>query len=157
MSRNTAAIGNALIAHLGSDATLLTFCPHGVYRNQAPPHARQFVVVWLIDATDEYVFHASGYEDHLYGVEVRMLESAGGDCQGAAAHLDTLLQDVPLTAAGYVWSTTFRERAVDLLEVDVLEPTIRWRRCGGDYRVQMAWIGLGRSGDRTLTGQQGRT
>jgi hypothetical protein len=140
-------IDAALIAKLGSDATLLALCPNGVYRDEAPPGMTKFVIVSLVEEVDEAVFGKRGYEDALYLVEARMLSTAGGNIKAAAARIDVLLEDQPLLApgspassvAGYTWMTMFREsRTFPNTEVDEIDPSLRWYRRGGNYRVQMS-------------------
>jgi len=135
---DSSEIDNALIAKLGSDLQLLALCPNGVYMDEAPPGSTRFVIVSLVEGLDVEVFGGRGYEDILYAVSARMLSSAGGDIKAAAARIDALLQDAPLTAAGYVWSTTFRESRIRHTEVDDTDESIRWLHRGGNYRVQMA-------------------
>jgi hypothetical protein len=139
-------IDAALIAKLGSDATLLALCPNGVYMDEAPPGMTKFVIVSLVEEVDEPVFGKRAYEDALFLVEARMLSTAGGNIKAAAARIDVLLEDQPLLApgspassvAGYTWMTMCRESRVRLTEVDEVDPAIRWYRRGGNYRVQMS-------------------
>lgn len=140
-------IDNALIAKLGSDVTLLALCPNGVYKDEAPQGATRFVIVSLVEESDEPVFGRRGYEDALYLVEARMLSTAGGNIKAAAARIDALLEDQPLSGSptltpGYTWMTTYREsRLTPQVEVDEVDPSIRWFRRGGHYRVQMSLVG----------------
>jgi hypothetical protein len=138
VATNGSDIDNALVARLGSDPTLLGLCPNGVYLDEAPAKMERFVIVRIVEALDVDVFGARAYEEVLYAIEARMLETAGGDGNAAAARIDALLQDAPLTVAGYVWMTTYRETRTRWTERDAVNPTIRWHRRGGTYRVQMA-------------------
>jgi hypothetical protein len=146
MLPDSSAIDAALVATLGSDTTLLGYCPNGVYMDEAPPGATQFVIVSLVDEHDEAVYGGRAFEDALYLIEARMLSTSGGNIQAAAARLATLLEDQrfgvgsPLAVSGYTWMTTFRESRVRKTEVDAVDPTIRWYRRGGNYRVQMALV-----------------
>ncbi len=142
---DSSAIDNALVAMLGADQTLLGYCPNGVYWDEAPPKATKFVIVSLVDEVDEAVFQQRGYEDALYAVEARMLSTAGGDIQSAAARIDALLEDQPLLVGspladvpGFTWMTMHREGRIRRTEVDDLNPALRWQRRGGRYRVQMS-------------------
>ena len=63
--------------------------------------------------------------------------SAGADIRAAAARIDEVLEDQPLTASGYEWMTVHREGRVRTTEVDDLNPDIRWQHRGGFYRVDM--------------------
>lgn len=145
MSHNSSDIDNALVAKLGADSTLLSLCPNGVFWDEAPPGSTRFVIVSLIDELDEAVFGGRAFEDALYLVEARMLSTAGGNINAAAARIDVLLDDQPLTigspaaqVTGYQHMATFRESRVRLTEVDEIDPSIRWLRRGGNYRCQMA-------------------
>ena len=132
-------IDAALMARLGSDAALVALCPNGVYADEAPPGATRFVIVSLVEETDEAVFGGRAIEDALYLVEARMLSTiAGANIKAAAARIDALLEDQPLTVAGYTGMACHRESRVRMTEVDEIDPSIRWYRRGGNYRVQMS-------------------
>jgi hypothetical protein len=132
-------IDAALVAKLGADVALLALCPNGVYVDEAPPGATRFVIVSLIEEADEPVFGGRAIEDALYLVEARMLSTiSGADIKAAAARIDVLLDEQPLTAAGYTWMTMHREARIRLTEVDDQDTTIRWWRRGGQYRCQMS-------------------
>ena len=131
-------IDNALVAKLGADTTLLALCPDNVYLNVAPAGSRRFVIVAVMDAVDEAVFGGRAIEHVRYLVEARMLSTVAGDIQAAAARIDALLEDQPLTVPGYGWMATYRESRERDDEPDEHDPSIRWARRGGYYRVQMA-------------------
>lgn len=131
-------IDNALIARLGGDATLLALAPNGAYWEEAPPGSTRFVIVSLVDEVDEQQLGGRSYEDALYAVEVRMLSSASGNPKAAAARIDVLLEDVPLVVTGYSPMRLHRESRIRVTEVDEVDPSIRWYRRGGNYRVQMS-------------------
>ena len=149
MSHDSSDIDAALVTKLGSDAALLALCPNGVYVDEAPQGMTKFVIVSLVDESDEAVFGGRAIEDALYLVEARMQSTAGGNIKAAAARIDALLEDQPLLApgspasnvAGYVWMTTYRESRVRQTEVDAVDPSFRWYRRGGNYRVQMSVTG----------------
>jgi hypothetical protein len=146
MSRDSSDIDAALVAKLGSDATLLTLCPNGVYVDEAPQGATRFVIVSLVSEVDEPQFGGRAFEDALFLIEARMLSTASGNIKAAAARIDVLLEDQPLLApgspatpvSGYTWMTTYRESRVRGTEIDDVSPDIRWFRRGGNYRVMMA-------------------
>jgi hypothetical protein len=139
MSRDSSDIDNALVQRLCSDSALLALCPDNVHINVAPAGSKRFVIVSVVDAQDVSIFGGRAIEDILYLVEARMLNTpAGGDIKGAAARIDALLEDQPLTVPGYGWMATFRENRERDDEVDGLDTTIQWARRGGHYRVQMA-------------------
>lgn len=146
MSVDSSDIDNAIIAKLGGDATLLTLCPNGVYKDEAPPGMTRFVIVSLVEEADEPQFGGRCYEDALYSVEARMLSTVvGANIKAAAARIDALLEDQPLglgspsSTPGYTFMTMHREsRLTPQVEVDEIDPAIRWYRRGGLYRVMMA-------------------
>jgi len=136
---DTSDIASALIAKLGSDAELLSLCPNGVYWDEAPPGSTRFVIVAFINAIDRGVFGRRAIEEGIYLVEARMLSTVqGANIKRAAARIDELLEDQPLTVAGYTWSTMHRVEPVRMTEVDELDPSIRWNRRGGQYFIEMS-------------------
>ena len=139
---DTSDIASALIAKLGSDAELLSLCPNGVYWDEAPPGSTRFVIVAFINAIDRGVFGRRAIEEGIYLVEARMLSTVqGANIKRAAARIDELLEDQPLTVAGYTWSTMHRLEPVRMTEVDEVDPSIRWNRRGGQYFVEMSHTG----------------
>jgi hypothetical protein len=139
---DTSDIASALIAKLGSDAELLSLCPNGVYWDEAPPGSTRFVIVAFINAIDRGVFGRRAIEEGIYLVEARMLSTVqGANIKRAAARIDELLEDQPLTVAGYTWSAMYRVEPVRMTEVDEVDPSIRWNRRGGQYFVEMSHTG----------------
>jgi len=144
MAHDSSDIDAAIVAKLGADATLLSYCPNGVYVDEAPQGMTKFVIVSLIDEVDNPVFGHRAFEDALYLIEARMLSTAGGNIKAAAARIDALLDDQALTigsppspVTGYTQMAMFRESRVRMTEVDEVDPSIRWFRRGGNYRVVM--------------------
>jgi hypothetical protein len=136
---DTSDIASALLAKLGSDAELLSLCPNGVYWDEAPPGSTRFVIVAFINAIDRGVFGRRAIEEGIYLVEARMLSTVqGANIKRAAARIDELLEDQPLTVAGYTWSTMHRLEPVRMTEVDEVDPSIRWHRRGGQYFIEMS-------------------
>jgi hypothetical protein len=135
---DSSAIDNALVALLGSDTTLLSYCPNGVYWDEAPPNSTKFVIVSLIDEADQATFGGRAYEDALYLVKAVALSTAGANMQAAAARIDTLLNDQMMTVSGYTHMVMHRESRVRITEVDDEDASIRWLHRGGYYRVQQA-------------------
>lgn len=140
MPPDSSDIDSALVVKLGSDATLLGLCPNGVYVDEAPPGATRFVIVSLVEEADEATFGTGRtIEDALFTVEARMLSTVtGANIKAAAARIDVLLEDQPLTVAGYTWMTLHREARIRITEVDDVDTSIRWYRRGGQYRLQMS-------------------
>lgn len=128
-------IDNALIAKLGADATLLALAPNGVYWGEAPPGSTRFVIVSLADAQDVPMFGGRAFEDALYLVKAVMLSTAGGDPKAAAARIDVLLDQQPLTVSGYSVTIVRRETRERQTEVDGADASLRWFHRGGSYRV----------------------
>jgi len=129
-------IDNALVTKLGADATLLALCPNGVYVDEAPSGSTRFVIVSLVDEVDEGRFGGRSHEDALYQVEARMLSTvAGANIKAAAARIDVLLEQGTLTVSGYSLMALFRESRIRVTEVDAIDPSIRWYRRGGNYRL----------------------
>jgi hypothetical protein len=139
---DTSDIASAIIAKLGSDTELLSLCPNGVYWDEAPPGSTRFVIVAFINAIDRGVFGRRAVEEGIYLVEARMLSTVpGANIKRAAARIDELLEDQPLTVAGFTWSTMHRVEPVRMTEVDEIDPSIRWNRRGGQYFVEMTLTG----------------
>lgn len=128
-------IDNALIALLGADATLLALCPNGAYYDEAPPGSTRFVIVSLMDETDEPIFRGRAFEDGTYMVKAVMRSNASGDIKSAAARIDALLDQQPLTVTGYNVTVMRRTSRIRQTEVDEEDQTIRWQHRGGLYQV----------------------
>ena len=135
---DSSLIDAAILAKLVNDATLSALLPDGVWMDEAKQGAQRFVIVSLIQEFDEGEFGGRAFEDALYLVKAVALATTGADVKTAAARIDTLLEDQPLTATGYTWMATFREERVRFTEVDGVDPSIRWQHRGGRYRVQFS-------------------
>jgi hypothetical protein len=134
---NSGAIDAALTAVLLNDATLTALLPDGVYFDEAKQGATRFVIVSLVDEFDEAVYGTGrAIEDALYLVKAVVQSTTGTNADTAAARIDVLLDDQPLTVSGYTHMATFREERVRLNEVDDVNPAIRWQHRGGRYRIQ---------------------
>jgi hypothetical protein len=128
----------ALVARLQSDPTLMALIPDGVWIDEAQEGCKRFAIVTLLEEHDEAEFGRRAYEDSLYLVKAVMLSTLNGDIKGAAARIDVLLEDYPLTVVGYSYMTMHREARVRFTDVDEGDASIRWEVRGGHYRVQMA-------------------
>jgi hypothetical protein len=131
-------IDNALVAKLGADPELLALCPNGVYFGIAPPGASRFVLVSIVEAVDLRTYDGRAGESIRYAVKAVM---HGGDSKAAAARIDALLDDQPLTVAGYLWASTVRDPddpRIRYPEADDKDTTLIWQHRGGNYRVEMA-------------------
>src|SRR4030095_3084227 len=141
---DSSAIMNAILAKLGADAALLAQMPNGVYEDEARAGSTKFVIVSQMLATDVDVFQQRAIEDALYLIEARALSTNGADVRAAAARIDALLDPQPpappatLDVAGYGLMVIKREEFLRGVEVDDKDPTLRWTRRGGRYRVMMS-------------------
>jgi hypothetical protein len=138
MVANSSAIDAAIVSVLAGDPELAGLVPDGVWIDEAPPGAQRFVIVAQADANDIGTFDGRAYEDKLFTIVSKMLSTAGGNSNRAAARIDELLEDAPLTVDGYGWMTMYRERPIRETDTDDLDPSLRWFHRGGEYRVQMA-------------------
>jgi hypothetical protein len=135
---DSSAVDAALNAVLLGDATLMAILTDGVYFDEAAQGSTKFAIVSLLAHSDEAIFGGRKIEDALYLVKAVVLNSSGADVKTAAARIDALLEDQPLTVTGYTWMTTHREERVRTMEVDDIDPSIRWQHRGGHYRVTMS-------------------
>jgi hypothetical protein len=137
---DSSAIVNAVMQKLGADLELLALVPNGIHEDVGPVSAQRFVVVSQIIATDTAVLHQGRViEDALLLVEARV-RTAGADASTAAqaaARIDALLEDGTLDVPGYQLRSMVREEFVRGTEVDEVDPSIRWKRRGGRYRVSL--------------------
>jgi hypothetical protein len=127
----------AIIAVLRNDPELRALMPGGVYFDVAPPGRTQYVVVSMEFHEDTYTFDGS-FETTLYLVKaVERITAAGGDgnTKRAAARIQELLQDQPLTITGYVHSSTSRTGRARDTEPDEVDHDARWQHRGGRYQV----------------------
>ena len=133
-------IDAALLAVLAADATLSGLMPDGVWIDVAPPGSKQFVRISLDDERDEAVFVAGrAIEDASFLVEaVELSTVAASHVRAAAARIDALLEDHRLIVADYACMTVHREKRERITTDDAADPSLRWSRRGGHYRVQMS-------------------
>ena len=102
----------------------------------------RFVIVSLMAGERHWRVWPAGDRSGVYLVEARMLSTVpGANVNAAAARIDVLLEDQPLTVAGFTWMTLHREEPIGITEVDAVEPSIRWFRRGGRYRSEMSHTG----------------
>lgn len=140
-SPDSQAVAAALLAVLANDATLAALLPDGVWSDSAKQGATRFAVVSLLDHTDDWVFEGRAIESALYLVKATVQGQSADAANQAAARIDALLEDIPLTAAGYNWMSTNRETYLRVKEVDDVDPAIVWQHRGGHYRVEMSIVG----------------
>lgn len=134
-------IDAALIAVLQNDATLKAAMPDGVFFGLAGlsiatgKNSTRFVLVSIAENVDRAVFGGRAIESVLYLVKA---VSLSGDSKGAAARIDQLVEDQPLTVAGYTWMSSAREQRVREMERDDVDASIVWTHRGGLYRIEMS-------------------
>jgi len=132
-----------VITHLAGDATLATLLPGGVHFGLAPQGKTAFALVTIDETADVAVFAETAaarraIEVITYAVAAVVQTSAMGPATQAAARIDALLADQPLTVPGYGWLSTVRvDRIRDPGELDPSDKSIRWQHHGGRYRVQV--------------------
>jgi hypothetical protein len=135
---DSSEIDNAIVARLGGDATLLSYMPNGVYVDEAPPGSTRFVIVSLIDEADVPMHGSRAFEDTVFQITAVGLTSTNPNMKAAAARIDVLLEQQPLTAPGYSTMVVHRVQRIRDTEVDDIDTSIRWAHRGGNYRVVMS-------------------
>ncbi len=135
---NAATITIAVLQILQQDAALRVILPDGVWFAEAPPGATRFGIVQLVSAADVPIFGGPGFKDTVYLVEARALMTTGADVESAFARMATLLTDADLAIADYGAMLTQFEEEIETVEVDDIDPSIRWNRCGGHLHVMVA-------------------
>lgn len=123
------------MAKLSTDGALTALATDGVYMDEAPSGKTKFVIVSLVDETDEAAFSGRAFEDALYQVVYRERSTSGVNAKAAAARIDALLDNQPLTVTGYTLMTMRREKRIRMTEVDEIDPALRWQHRGGQYQV----------------------
>jgi hypothetical protein len=135
---NAATITTAILQTLQGDPALAALLPDGAWFAEAPPGSTQFVIVQLISAANVPMFGGPAFKDCVYLVEARALMSAGVDVNAAYARIVDLFTDTPLAIDGYGTALIQFEEDVEMVEVDDVDPSIRWSRCGGHLHVMIA-------------------
>jgi|SRR5580765_1326281 hypothetical protein len=135
---NAATITIAVLQVLQQDAALRVILSDGVWFAEAPPGSTRFGIVQLVSAADVPIFGGPGFKDTVYLVEARALMTTGADVESAFARMATLLTDADLAIADYGAMLTQFEEEIETVEVDDIDPSIRWNRCGGHLHVMVA-------------------
>lgn len=136
---NAGAITAALLEKVRGDAPLAALMPDGAWHKVAPMGATRFVIVAAIPPlTHVPMFGGVAYVEGLFLVEARALSTSDGDVYAAADRLAACLEGGDLTMATLAVMTMHCEEELEDVEVDEVDPSIRWNRCGGLYRVQAA-------------------
>lgn len=140
---DSSAVDTAVITTLAQDATLAALLPGGVHFGLAPQGKTAFALVTIDETADVAVFAEApakrrAIEAITYAVQAVVQTSATAPATQAAARIDALLEDQPLTVPGYGWLSTVRvERIRDPGELDPNDKSIRWQHHGGRYRVHV--------------------
>lgn len=144
---NSSDVDAALIAKLVADPQLSAVMPDGVYWEEAAPGKTRFVIVSLVEETDEPMFGARAFEEALYLVKAVALASvptAAADIKAAEARIDALLDPQPpappatLSIPGYGLMKLRRQSRLRITEVDETDDTIRWFHRGGNYELAVS-------------------
>jgi hypothetical protein len=135
---NVATVTIAVLQILQQDTALRVLMPDGAWFAEAPPGATRFVVLSLVSSMDTPIFGGPAYKESVYLVEARALMTSGADVESAFARITTLLTDAQLTITDYGAMLVQFEEELEMVEVDTIDPSIRWNRCGGHLHVMVA-------------------
>jgi hypothetical protein len=137
---NVATVTIAVLQVLQADAALRLLLPDGVFFAEARPGSTRFVIVSLVSSVEAPMFGGPAYKDTVYLVEARALTTAASstDVENAFARITTLLTDAELTMPEYGAMLTQFEEELETVEVDDIDPSIRWNRVGGHLHVMVA-------------------
>jgi len=135
---DSAAIRNSLIGHLLADSQLAGLMPDGVYSDVARAGKKQYVIVSLVDSVDQPTYEGRAIESGLYLVKAVALNNAAA-AEAAAARIDQLIEDQFWTIApGLDLMAAYRVAPIGALELDAVDPDLRWTHRGGRYRLDVA-------------------
>lgn len=137
---DSANVDRAVVNRLSADAALLALTPDGVYVSEAPQGKTKFTLVSLISGLDtgqmaEAPAPRRALEDVLYAIKAVIMSTSRTAANDAAARIDVLMEDRPLTIVGYGCLSVERIERIDDTEVDEVDKAIRWQHRGGRYRV----------------------
>jgi hypothetical protein len=123
----------ALYAKLAGDATLSGLAPGGVWRGVAPVGTTGvFVAFAQVSGVDAYTLKDRATTTYNYLIKAIGPGESATPAWNAAARIDALLNDQPLTlSAGSVMSVR-RERAMTMTETDGGE---QYQHAGGYYII----------------------
>jgi hypothetical protein len=135
---NVSTVTIAILQVLQQDAALRLILTDGVWFAEAPPGSQRFGIVSLVSSAEVPIFGGPAYKESVYLVEARALMTSGADVESAFARMTTLLTDADLSLTGYGAMLTQFEEEIETVEVDDIDPSIRWNRCGGHLHVMVA-------------------
>lgn len=129
----SAEIEEMLYGTLSDDAQLGTLAPGGVWRDLAPSTAEGTLVVFShVSTNDLYALGHRAVSDCVYQVKAITPGETSRPSWDAAARIDALLTDAPLTmSAGHVLSCR-RSSVVSLTEIDAGD---QYQHAGGLYAI----------------------
>ena len=111
MTSDSSDLDAALIELLQTDSTLTGLLADGIYFDVAPPNAKQFGLVSVLDEVDEDDFQDRVFENVLYLVKAVELSTVPTrNIKPAAARIDALLHRARLVATGLGDITVGREQ-----------------------------------------------
>src|SRR3954462_3430917 len=87
---DSSLVDDALIAALLNDSQLRSFCPDGVWSDQAGEGNERFVIISLVEHSDLQVFDGRAFENSLYLVKA-VIKNGKGDIKGACFRNDEIL------------------------------------------------------------------
>jgi hypothetical protein len=135
MPPDSSEVDAALAAKLLADGALMAIATDGVFFDEASQGKTKFVIISLVTENDEPMFNARAYEDATYLVKYVEQGTSGLNAKAAAARIDAVLDNQPLTVTGYKLMMMQRVERVRITEVDEIDNSIRWQHRGGRYQV----------------------
>lgn len=142
MPQDSGAIDAALLDRLAGDVALRALVPDGVWFDLAPQNATRFVLLQLEVHRDRPIMGPAGgrrgQEEHDFLVTAHLLAAAADDAVAAAYRIDQVLEDQPLSAAGFQGVSLYRLARLRDTEADATDSTMRWHLRGGRYHVVVA-------------------
>jgi hypothetical protein len=125
----------AVVSTLLNDSTLRSLVPDGVYFGDAGVNASRFISVSRIDHIATYDFGVTAWDAVTYQVKAVILSTSGANLDAAAARIQALLHDAPLTATGYIVRLILLRQAIRYNETDPANPARHWWHGGGRYEI----------------------
>ena len=138
MFLNSSAITIALLTLLQGDAALQGILPDGAWFAIAPEGCTAFVIVQLVSGVNVPMFGGPAFKDATYLIEARARSTEPGDVNVAYDRIVALLTDAELPLVGYGKMLVQFEDDIEMVEVDAVDASIRWNRCGGHCHVMVA-------------------
>jgi hypothetical protein len=140
---NSSAITIAILGLLQGDAALQAILPDGAWFAIAPEGCKAFVIVQLVSGVNVPMFGGPAYKDATYLIEARVLSTEPGDVNAAYDRIVALLTDGDLPLSGYAKMLVQFEDDIEMVEVDAVDASIRWNRCGGHCHVMVTTSSAG--------------